>query len=59
MSLWNNWYKAFEIEKLYSNLEKEYERWNDKVKEKRKSLFNIVTMIILLLIYYILLSYIN
>ena len=25
MSLWNNWYKAFEIEKLYSNLEKEYE----------------------------------
>lgn len=59
MSLWNNWYKAFEIEKLYLNLEKEYERWNDKVKEKRSSLFNAVTMVLLLLIYYILLNYFN
>ncbi len=59
MSLWNNWYKAFEIENLYLQLEKEYERWNDKVKEKRKSVFNIVTMLLLLLIYYILLNYLG
>lgn len=51
MSLWKNWYRVFEIEELYNQVEKHYSRWNNAIKEVKNNIFigSIIFILLLML----------
>ncbi len=52
MGQWKNWVKAFEIEELYNQLDKQYSRWLKYTNTKKSNLIYAVITFILVLIYF-------
>lgn len=51
MSLWKNWYRVFELESLYNQLGKHYNRWLERVKDvKNNIIFGFIIFILLLIL---------